>query len=183
MRKYFLFLAAATTTLLSCNTSNKPFTIEEGRVGKLHKEDAIKDLYTIFAQDSLVGDSLAIISGNLDAKVSVFEKGGAPLLTLNPVADSINYIGSVRVQDPRYKTDKGISLESTFEEVSKAYTIEKIQTTFSSVMISLKDEELFVTIDREELPEDLRYGNVGTLEAFQIPATAPLKSIMISWQR
>ena len=183
MNKSFIVLAAMATTLLSCNSSNKPFSIESERVGHLSKEDNIKDLYTIFIKDSVVGDSLSIINGTLDTKVEIFEKGGAPLLTLNPVTDSINYIGSVRVLDPRFETDKGISLKSTFEEVSKAYTVDKIQTTLSSVMITLKNTDIYVTIDRKELPEDLRYGSIGIIEAIQIPATAPIKNLMISWQR
>ncbi|MCW1954234.1 MAG: hypothetical protein KIH80_008735 [Flavobacteriia bacterium] len=183
MKKYLVLFAVAATSLFSCNNTNQPFSIETGRVGKFHKEDQIKDIYNIFSQDSIVGDSLGIVSGNLASRVAVFEKGGAPLLTLNPVADSINYIGSIRVQDPRFKTTKGIGIESTYEQLTKNYSIDKIQTTFSSVIVSLKGEDFYVTIDRKELPEDLRYGSVGTIEAIQIPGSAPLKSVMISWQR
>ena len=183
MKKFLVLIAVASTTLLSCNNSNQSFSIEKGRVGNFHKEDQIKDLYRIFSKDSIVGDSLGIVSGNLNSRVAVFEKGGAPLLTLNPVADSVNYIGSIKIQDERFSTPKGINLNSTFGALSKAYDIDNIQTTFSSVIVSLKGEDFYVTIDRKELPEDLRYGSIGTLEAIQIPDTAPLKSLMISWQR
>jgi hypothetical protein len=87
------------------------------------------------------------------------------------------------VLDKRYKTDKGIGLESTFKEVSNAYSIDNIQTTFSSVIVSFIGSEVYVTIDRKELPEDLRYGNIETLDAIQIPQEAPVKNLMISWQR
>ena len=42
---------------------------------------------------------------------------------------------------------------------------------------------MYVTIDRKELPEDLRYGTIETLDAIQIPQEAPIKNLMISWQR
>ena len=85
--------------------------------------------------------------------------------------------------DKRFKTDKGISLESTFKEVSNAYTIDNIQTTFSSVIVSFKGSEVYVTIDRKALPEDLRYGTIEKLDPIQIPEEAPIKNLMISWQR
>jgi len=125
MNKSFIVLAAMATTLLSCNSYNKPFSIESERVGHLSKEDNIKDLYTIFIKDSVVGDSLSIINGTLDTKVEIFEKGGAPLLTLNPVTDSINYIGSVRVLDPRFETDKGISLKVLLRKFLKPILLTK----------------------------------------------------------
>jgi|TARA_B110000977_G_C11084730_1_gene494238 hypothetical protein len=183
MNKYFLLFAAIGLTIIGCTSQNDPFSISEGRVGKFHKTDAIKDLYTIYANDSIVGDSIAISSGLIGSRISIFEKGGAPLLYLNPIQDSISVIGSVRVLDKRFKTDKGIGLESNFKAVSKTYTIDKIQTTFSSVIVSFKGLEVYVTIDRRELPEDLRYGPIETLDAIQIPEEAPIKNLMISWQR
>lgn len=183
MNKYICLFVIIGATLASCTSQNDPFTIADGKVGKLNKTDAIKDLYTIYAKDSIVGDSIGISKGLVGSRISVFEKGGAPLLHLNPVQDSISVIGSVRVLDKRFKTDKGIGLESTFKEVSKAYSIDKIQTTFSSVVVSFKQAEVYVTIDRKSLPEDLRYGTIETLEAIQIPQEAPIKNLMISWQR
>lgn len=183
MNKYFLFFAVIGLTIVGCSSKEDPFNISEGKVGKFHKADAIKDLYAIFANDSIVGDSIAISNGLIGSRISVFEKGGAPLLHLNPVQDSISVIGSIRVLDKRYKTDKGIGLESTFKEVSNAYSIDNIQTTFSSVIVSFKGSEVYVTIDRKELPEDLRYGTIETLDAIQIPQEAPIKNLMISWQR
>jgi len=183
MNKYFLLFVAIGLTIIGCTSQNDPFSISEGRVGKFHKADAIKDLYTIYANDSIVGDSTAIANGLVGSRISIFEKGGAPLLHLNPLQDSISVIGSVRVLDKRFKTDKGISLESTFKEVSNAYTIDNIQTTFSSVIVSFKGSEVYVTIDRKALPEDLRYGTIEKLDPIQIPEEAPIKNLMISWQR
>ena len=183
MNKYFLLFVAIGLTIIGCTSQNDPFSISEVRVGKFHKADAIKDLYTIYANDSIVGDSTAIANGLVGSRISIFEKGGAPLLHLNPIQDSISVIGSVRVLDKRFKTDKGISLESTFKEVSNAYTIDNIQTTFSSVIVSFKGSEVYVTIDRKALPEDLRYGTIEKLDPIQIPDEAPIKNLMISWQR
>lgn len=183
MNKSFLTMALLAALLIGCNSSENPFSITEGKVGKLHKTDTVKSLYQIFEKDSVVGDSLSITNGSMKGRVFIYEKGGAPLLQLTPALDSIAVIGSIKILDNRFKTSKGISLESTFEAVSKAYDIDKIQTTFSSVVVTLKNTEVYLTIDRKEMPETLRYGSVGTIEAIQIPGSAPIKNLMVSWNR
>ncbi len=42
---------------------------------------------------------------------------------------------------------------------------------------------MYVTIDRKALPEDLRYGTIEKLDPIQIPDEAPIKNLIISWQR
>src|SRR6056300_1005417 len=82
MNKYVLFFAVIGLTIVGCSSKNDPFTISEGKVGKFHKADAIKDLYVSFANDSIVGDSIAISNGLIGSRISVFEKDrkSTPLL-------------------------------------------------------------------------------------------------------
>jgi len=82
----------------------------------------------------------------------------------------------------RYKTNKGLSVESTFKDLKKNYEISGIQTSIDAVVIFLKDSDVFVTIDKKELPENLRYNPNLTIEASQIPKEATFKYFMIAWE-
>ena len=84
--------------------------------------------------------------------------------------------------DSRYKTNKGLSVESTFKDLKKNYEISGIQTSIDAVVIFLKDSDVFVTIDKKELPENLRYNPNLTIEASQIPKKATFKYFMIAWE-
>jgi hypothetical protein len=51
----------------------------------------------------------------------------------------------------------------------------------NNVVIFLSDSDMYITIDKEELPESLRYAYAGDIEAVQIPDVAKIKYIMVGW--
>ena len=57
-----------------------------------------------------------------------------------------------------------------------------MQTSFDAVVIFLKDSDVFVTIDKKQLPENLRYDPSITIDATQIPDNATFKYFMASWE-
>lgn len=163
----------------SCNSTPDPFSIEPNRVGKLSRNHRLAELDSIYASDSLVRDS-SLVSMGMNSSIQVYEKGGKLMLTLSPATDTLNRIGNVRIQDPRFTTEKGITSESTFGEVTSKYEIQKIITSFKNLVILLKETEVYVTISREDLPGDLRFSN-APIEAVQIPENTPIKYLMVAW--
>jgi len=47
-------------------------------------------------------------------------------------------------------------------------------------VIFVKESDLYFTIDKSELPGNLRYGT-STIEEVQIPGEAKIKYLMIGW--
>ena len=91
--------------------------IKQDSIGNLNKESLVRDINIIFDKDSIVRDTVALKFGNGAKKIKVYEKGGKHLLTLTPTSDSIPSIENIRIEDPRYKTEKGIGLLSTFKDI------------------------------------------------------------------
>ncbi len=176
MKKVIQTTALALGLILtqSCQ-SDTTFLIAENSVGPLTQSTPVTDLETVFAQDSIVRESA-------DAKkIEIFEKGGKHLLSLTANSDSIPTIENVRVMDSRYKSEKGITLLSTFKDIEDKYGIKKIVTTLNSIVVFPKGSNLYFTIDKEELPDNLRY-TTSTIEAVQVPDSAELKYLMIGWE-
>ena len=175
-----LVLACFFSWLQSCE-KDTTFLITENSVGPLLKTTPISDLESIFAQDSIVKDTNTVNIGELSKKIKVFEKGGKHLMTLTTNSDSIPTVENIRIFDARYSTSKGIALSSTFQDIQQSYTIKKIVTTLNSVVIFPKSSNLYFTIDKEELPSNLRY-TTSSIEAVQIPGTAKIKYFMVGWE-
>ena len=105
------------------------------------------------------------------------------MLSLSP-EDEYNpnsLISNIQVFDNRFKTSNGLHKGSTFKDVKTNYTISDIETTINSVVVFLKDSDIFITINKSELPENLRYNPSATIEASQIPDEATFKYFMIGW--
>lgn len=157
------------------------FKISTNYVGKLDKSSLARDLDLIYEKDSIVRDTIQSNFGNGSSKIKIYEKGGALLLTLTPNNDSIPTIQNILINDNRFKTEKGISIESTFKEIQEQYEIKKIITSLNNVVILLKDSDIYFTIDKAELPENLRYKANINIEAVQIPDAAKIKYMMVGW--
>ncbi|SDQ50283.1 hypothetical protein [Flagellimonas zhangzhouensis] len=158
----------------SCQ-SDTTFVIAEDSVGPLKQSTPVTDLETVFAQDSIVRES------ETAKKIEIFEKGGKHLLSLTANTDSIPTIENVRIMDARYKSEKGINLLSTFKDIEDKYGIKKIVTTLNSIVVFPKGSNLYFTIDKAELPDNLRY-STSTIEAVQVPDSAELKYLMLGWE-
>jgi hypothetical protein len=160
------------TTFLITNTS----------VGKLSKTAVFKQLDSIYALDSIVKDTTRTQLGPQTSKVQIYEKGGLHLLTLTPTTDSLQKIENIRIVDPRFVTDKGVGLGSTFKDIKDNYPIKKIVTSMNNVVIFLKGSDLYFTIDKQELPPSLRFAGSANIEEVQIPDAAKIKYLMVGWE-
>lgn len=164
----------------SCE-KDTPYLITEDSVGPLLKTSPVSELETLFSNDSIVKDTTNLNLGATSKKIEVFEKGGKHLLTLTSNSDSIPTIENIRILDKRYATNKGVGLQSTFKDIQKQYTIKKIVTTLNSIVVFPKESNLYFTIDKEELPSNLRF-SASNIEAVQIPDEAKIKYLMLGWE-
>lgn len=170
--------------LTQCDQKPKDvtFLITKSSIGKLDKSSLSRDLEIIYEKDSIVKDTAKLSRGFGAKKIEVFEKGGNHLLTLTPSSDSIPSIENVRIQDSRFLTEMGVGLNSTFKDIKDKYELSKIITSTKNVVVFIKNSDLYFTIDKAELPSNLRYVSSATIEAVQIPDDAQIKYMMLGWE-
>ena len=174
MKKNLLLGAMAMLLFTQCTEEKDPFLIKDGELGHLTKKMRMKQVDSIFSTDSIV---------STQGEVEVYEKGGKKLLLLSPdnETDPNSVITNIQIFDDRYKTEKGLHLNSTFADVKANYEVVGIQNAINSVVVFLKDSEIYLTIDKKELPASLRYNNNIKVEVTQIPDAATFKYFMIGW--
>ena len=183
MKKSLIYIAIASFFLTSCGKNQDPFLIEKHNVGNLTDSTQVKDLAMVFEQDSVAnykGSDEFTVNIN---DINIYDKEGKALLTLSPKtrADSTAVLSSVRILDPRYKTEKGISTTSTFKDIDEAYTISKIDNLINAIVVSVKEIDASFTIDKKELPSNLRFDRSIAIEASQIPDDAKVKYFFMHW--
>lgn len=161
-------------------TNDHTFTIGNDYVGALTKTDKVADLEGIFVADSVVFDNQEENKELRSNRIKVFEKGGALLMTLTPSKDSVQTVENIRIEDPRFVSEEGVGLESTFKDIQDNYEIKKILTALNNIVITVKGSPIYFTISKEELPSNLRF-STNQIEAVQIPDEAKIKYVMVSW--
>ena len=184
MRKSLLLsLFTITGLLTSCQNEQDPFLISATSIGPLTKDVRINQLDSIFAEDSIVKQVSNSELYRKSNEIEVYDSEGKKLLLIEPVQafDSTSTVGFVQVLDPRYKTAKGLGKESTFKDIVENYNISRIENTLSAAVIFIDELNIYVTIDKKQLPVELRYDTQSRIQASQIPDDAKIKYFMIDW--
>ena len=169
---------------VKCAKERNPFLISNKAVGDLTIGMKIKQVDSIFAMDSIVRLSPRQNQSSSFGELEIYEKSGKKLLLISPENnyDPDALIENFQFFDDRYKTVKGLNINSTFKDIKENYEIANIETTLSTVLIILKDSDLFINIDKKELPENFRYNPNLVIDVTNIPNEAKIKYFMLSWK-
>ena len=169
---------------VQCTKERNPFLISNKAVGNLTIGMKIKQVDSIFAMDSIVRLSPRQNQSSSFGELEIYEKSGKKLLLISPENnyDPDALIENFQFFDDRYKTVKGLNINSTFKDIKENYEIANIETTLSTVLIILKDSDLFINIDKKELPENFRYNPNLVIDVTNIPNEAKIKYFMLSWK-
>lgn len=169
---------------IQCAEEKDAFLISNSTVGHLTIGMKIKQIDSIFAMDSIVRLNPGQNQSSTVGEVEIYEKGGKKLMLISPRDnyDPESLISNFQFFDDRYKTAKGLNINSTFKDVKDNYKISNIETTLSTVVVFLEDSDLFINIDKKELPENLRYNPNFVIDAVNIPDEAKIKYLILSWK-
>ncbi|MEH6538202.1 MAG: hypothetical protein V7719_17530 [Psychroserpens sp.] len=176
----------ATLIFASCSSEKKqdPFQIGKQNIGLLTDSTQVKNLQLAFPNDSIArfaikGDEFTGQNSDID----IYSSEGKKLLSLTPrqALDSTSVIESVQIISETYKTNQNISTLSTFKDINANYKISSINNLIKSIVISVNDINASFTIDKKELPANLRYDMSLNIEAVQIPDNAKIKFFILHW--
>ena len=174
--KRIVFFGVLMVIISSCS-SNKEFEITEDSIGLISKTTLLSEIETLYAQDSVVVDGA---SNSID-KIEVYRDQNL-LFSLSPKTENPEQIGTVKVEDARFKIKgSGISLSSTFQEIQSEMEIDKIIPTAMSASIFVKNSPFLFAIDKSNLPESIKYG-YDPIEKTQVTESTPIKYFFISWE-
>ncbi|NND88253.1 MAG: hypothetical protein HKM28_03290 [Flavobacteriaceae bacterium] len=185
MKKTLLLGAIAISFMTQCTDEKDPYLITNDSIGNLDKSNRMRQVDSLFAQDSIVKLSPIQDAIGTQGEVEIYDKAGEKLLLLSPddEMDPNSRIYNIQIFDERFKTDNGLNRNSTFGELKSNYTISGIETGINTVVVFLENSNLYITIDKRELPENLRYDPNIDIEVSQIPDEARFKYFMLGWDQ
>jgi len=180
-----IYVVLVSFLFIQCAKENQ-YLIEKGKVGYLTKETTILELRTIFKKDSIVSNLALDSASNEDRIFSldddeylIFSDKGEKLLEISPTKknDSLSKIKSIQIFNRNYKTDKGISLQSTFKDINENYMVNKVETTLTSATLFIDELNATIAIDKKELGLNSFSREEITID--QIPDIAKIKYFTI----
>jgi hypothetical protein len=183
MKPLPLFSSLLLILLTSCNDTTSKMLISKNKLGSLTPKTEIKDLKTILETDSIADFDIKSRLVKTE-EIKVFNSQGTLSLVIEPKfkSDSLVTIDEIQILDSRYKTDKGLSIDSQFKVIYKNYKIDNIQNSINSVILNITEIGAYIVIDKKHLPSELRFDSEIKIEANQIPSEAPLKYFWLKFE-
>ncbi|WP_106794088.1 hypothetical protein [Aquimarina sp. Aq78] len=186
MAKRMLKILLISLLMYSCQKEKKqdPFEITNNRIGLLTNEIQVKELDSIYANDSIAKRATGDQFLNNANEIEVYEKGGVKLLVLEAQkeSDPTSTIENIQIVDPRYKTASGLSSNGIFKDIKDHYKISKINNTLSTAVIFVDSIQAYFTIDKKELSKKFQSTTDIEITATDIPDAAKIKHFWISWE-
>lgn len=150
MKKTIPTLLILGILLLGVQCSKNNYVIAKGKVGKITKKTTEKDLKKLFESDSIVENTEKTVLSKDEKRYQVFSNGKKELEITFSKKDSLFSISNVQLFSDKYKTEKGISIKSTFNDIRKNYTINSAEATFSSVVLFINELNATISIDKSQ---------------------------------
>jgi len=169
--------------VVSCTKQNTLIALN--RVGDITNNTTLKQLESIFKNNKVVDrlktpsfkvDNLYV---STDDTYLVCNEDDKILLAITPVnaLDVNSTIKSITVFDHEFKTKGGVNVLSSFAELQMHHSIEKLEASFSSVTVFVKDINTTFTMDKKDIGlDDFK---LGTIIESQIPENTRFTSMTV----
>ena len=186
----FIFILFSSSSVLkkeqykgvNINTSEQ-YLITTNSVGVFSKEMTISDVYKIIPKDQI---KIKISTGEFEEDnyedYEIYDSTGAKILILTPKknGDLSSKINRILILDNRYKTKENIGLNSTYADLAKHYSTNKIYTDMDHIVIETADINAWFSIKKSDLLDGWWDGN--GIDRSKIPKTAKFDQLSIWWQ-
>ena len=175
-----------TILVLSCIgcSNNANYLIKKGKVGKINSKSIVKDIDSLFSNDSIVkrigeGDYMF----ESEDKYLIYDNLNNHLLTLTPKQqhDANEKIETIQIYSNKFITSKGINVDSSFGDINKKHKISSIQNTINNIVVFVDEIDAYFIIDKKNFALELRIGTEKKIEAINIPLNSKIKRFMIGW--
>ena len=180
MKKILIFLLIL--AIGACSQKEDKFVIANKQVGKITDSTRVKDLKTLFKNDSIIKKTEGEGAFEPYDEYLIYDKKqNKAILTVIPVkaGDENSKIRQVEILDNKFHTNKGINLKSTFGELKKMHKIGKIDKSFKYIVVFIDDLNATVDINKTELPLNAQNNRSIKIDETIIPDKAGFKHFVV----
>ena len=159
------------------------FHISENRVGIFSKGMTINDVYNSIPKEQIkktVG--YGEFADDTYDDYEIYDSNGKKILVLTPKqkGNTNSKINRISILNNRFKTTEKIGLGSTFGDLKKYYSIDKISPDMEHIILDVSHINAWFSIKKSELKENWWNGN--GIDKSKIPDNAKFDGITIWWK-
>lgn len=160
------------------------FLLSPNKVGAIKKGMTIKDLYNLFSEKQIKKiKTKSELTADAADNFYVYDSQNHLLLIASPQLknDEGSKINRIVVKDKRYKTEKGIGLESNVGQIRNSYENTDFIPSVNEIILFVPEIDANFEINPRHLHSRIWNDSTGTIIADSIPANTPVTTLAIFW--
>lgn len=168
----------------TADTEKEEFLIAPNQVGNIKKGMTIKDLYSLFSENQIKKiKTKSELTADATDNFYIYDKQNRLLLIASPQTknDEGSRITRIVIKDKRYKTEKGISLQSNVGEIRETYENTDYIPSLDEIILFVPEIDANFEINPRNLKHKVWDDSTGTIIADSIPSKTGVTTLAVFW--
>ncbi len=180
--KKIIFLILTIAALTACQTKNDAFIIKNKQVGKLTDSTTVAQMKKLYQNDSIVKKTHGQSAFAPYDEYTIIDKPTHEVLMVvvpQKINDEQSLLKQIDIRSPRFKTVKGVGLDSDFGTFKKNHKIGRIDETFKYIVIFIDDLNATIDMTKDVLPLNARNDRTIKIDETLIPDNSKIKHFVV----
>lgn len=181
MKKIILF-GLILMGLAACQTKNNDFVIKNKQVGKLTDSTTVAQMKQLYKNDSIVKTTQGESAFEPYDEYTIIDKKNKEVLLVaipKKINDDNAVLKQVEIKSPRFKTDKGVGLNSDFASFKQQHKVGRIDETFKYIVIFIDDLNATIDMPKDVVPLNARNDSSIKIDETLIPDHSKIKHFVV----
>ncbi len=179
--KYFSSIALM-LLIFSCQTENNDFIIKNKQVGKLTDTTTIAQMKQLYRNDSIVKKTEGQTAFEPYDEYRIIDKRTKEVLMVvvpKKMNDEQSVIKEVDIKSPKFKTEKGVGLDSDFKSFKQHHKIGRVDETFKYIVVFIDDLNATIDMAKDVIPLNAQNNTTIKIDETLIPDNTKIKDFIV----
>ena len=176
-------ITLALVLIVSCQTiSNNDFIIKNKQVGKLTDTTTIAQLKLLYQNDSIVKNTYGKAAFEPYDEYTIIDKKSKNILLVvvpQKINDEQSVIKYIEIKSPKFKTEKGVNLASSFGDFKKQHKVGRVDETFKHIVVFIDDLNATINMPKDVIPLNAQHNPNIKVDKTLIPDNVKIKDFVV----
>jgi len=177
-----IILISILAGLTACQQNENPYIIKNKQVGKITDTTTVAQMKELYKNDSIVKNTEGQSAFEPYDEYIIYDKTGHQILfTAIPkkINDEQSVIKQIEIKSPKFKTEKGVNIQSDFGAFRNNHQIGRIDETFKYIVVFIDDLNATIDMSKDVLPLNARNDSSIKIDETLIPDHSKIKHFVV----
>jgi len=166
----------------ACQTKTNDYLIANKQVGKLTDSTTVAQMKELYKNDSIVKTTQGQSAFEPFDEYTIIDKKDKEVLMVvvpQKMNDEQSVLKQIDIKSPKFKTAKGVGIDSDFGSFKKNHKIGHIDETFKYIVVFIDDLNATIDMPKDVIPLNARNDSSIKIDQTLIPDHSKIQDFVV----